>query len=71
MTIDPRVLMEMPAQFLEAISRIIPDDDLLPCSADDRFSPGEIVKIATRIAFDRFDRHMPKPLKADDEFICF
>ena len=36
----------------------------------DRFSPGEIIKIATRIAFGRFDRHMPEPLKSNDEFIC-
>lgn len=36
----------------------------------DRFSPGEIVKIATRIAVGRLNRHMPKHLKAKDEFIC-
>ena len=29
-----------------------------------RFSPGEIVKIATRIAFGRFDRHTPNLLRA-------
>lgn len=40
--------------------------DLMGC----RFSPGEIVKIATRIAFGRFDRHMPQRLKSKDEFIC-
>ena len=40
--------------------------DLMGC----RFSPGEIVKIATRIAFGRFDRRTPEPLKAKDEFIC-
>ena len=34
------------------------------------FSGFEIAKIALRIAFGRFDRHMPQPLKADDEFIC-
>jgi hypothetical protein len=160
MTIDPRVLTDMPAQPLEAISPIMRNGDLLLCSANDPFSrligwstkspwthvgfawrwpevgrvlalecvqhigvhavgmerfisqtssgtrpypgkivlarhdavaglsdirplvddaidlmgdpfsPGEIVKIATRIAFGRFDRHMPEPLKANDEFIC-
>jgi hypothetical protein len=160
MTIDPRVLTEMPTQSLETISRIMRDGDLLLCSANDpfsrligwstkspwthvgfawrwpevgrilalecvqhigvhavgmdrfisqtssgthpypgeivlarhdalsgladirpllddaidlmgaRFSPAEICKIATRIAFGRFDRHMPQPLKSNDEFIC-
>ncbi len=160
MTIDPRVLTEMPARSLEEITPIIRDGDLLLCSANDpfsrligwstkspwthigfawrwpevsrvlalecvqhigvhavgmerfisqtssgthpfpgkivlarhdaiaalinsqpliddavdlmgsRFSPGEIVKIAIRIAFGRFDRRTPEPLKADDEFIC-
>src|SRR5450432_1271050 len=36
----------------------------------DRFSPGEIVKIATRITVGRLNRHMPKALEAKDEFIC-
>ena len=40
--------------------------DLMGC----RFSPGEIVKIASRVAFGRFGRHMPRPLKSKDEFIC-
>ena len=38
MTIDPRVLTDMPAQPLEAISRIVQDGDLLLCSANDPFS---------------------------------
>ena len=36
----------------------------------DRFSSGEILKIATRVFVGRFDRHMPKALGAKDEFIC-
>ena len=36
----------------------------------DRFSPGEIIKIATRITVGRLNRHMPKSLGAKDEFIC-
>ncbi len=55
---------------LRAVADLKPlvDDaiDLMGC----RFSPGEIIKIATRIAFGRFNNHMPKPLRADDEFIC-
>ena len=51
-------------------------DDLTPLADDaidlmgDRFSPGEIIKIATRITVGRLDRHMPKRLKSKDEFIC-
>ncbi|HEY5106789.1 MAG TPA: hypothetical protein VII73_08450 [Caulobacteraceae bacterium] len=36
----------------------------------DKFSSGEILKIATRIVVGRFNRHMPKSLGPDDEFIC-
>jgi hypothetical protein len=36
----------------------------------DPFSPAEIAKIASRIAFARFDRPMLRPLKPKDEFIC-
>ena len=36
----------------------------------DRFSPGEIIKIATRITVGRLNRHMPKALGAKNEFIC-
>ena len=36
----------------------------------DRFSPGEVIKIATRIAVGRLNRHMPKVLGAKNEFIC-
>jgi hypothetical protein len=36
----------------------------------DPFSPAEVVKIAARITIGRLNRHMPKPLKAKDEFIC-
>jgi hypothetical protein len=36
----------------------------------DRFSPMEIVKIATRIVVGRLDRRMPPILEARDEFIC-
>ena len=39
-------------------------------SLGDRFSPGEIAKIATRSAFGRLAREMPKPLRARNEFIC-
>jgi hypothetical protein len=35
----------------------------------DRFSPGEVIKIATRIAVGRLNRHMPKSLGAKNEFI--
>ena len=35
-----------------------------------RFSPGEILKIALRITVGRLDKHMPEPLKSNDEFIC-
>ena len=51
-------------------------DDLTPLAHDaidlmgDRFSPGEIIKIATRITIGRLDRHMPERLKSNDEFIC-
>ncbi|MHB8527998.1 MAG: hypothetical protein ACYC8V_00620 [Caulobacteraceae bacterium] len=36
----------------------------------DRFSNGEVVKIATRIIVGRLDRRMPRSLGPDDEFIC-
>ncbi len=36
----------------------------------DRFAPGEIVKIATRIVMGRFERHMPKHLGPKNEYIC-
>ncbi|HZL00654.1 MAG TPA: hypothetical protein VFC47_12220 [Caulobacteraceae bacterium] len=36
----------------------------------DRFSPFEVLKIATRIAVGRFNRHMPRMLGAKDEYIC-
>jgi hypothetical protein len=36
----------------------------------DRFAPGEVVKIATRIAFGRTGRKTPKVLAPRDEFIC-
>jgi hypothetical protein len=36
----------------------------------DRFSSAEVLKIATRIVFGRFNRHMPKALGSKDEFIC-
>jgi len=36
----------------------------------DRFSPGEIIKIGTRVIVGRLNRKMPKFLGADDEFIC-
>ena len=36
----------------------------------DRFSQGEMYKIAARIIFGRFNRRMPKSLGPDDEFIC-
>ncbi len=36
----------------------------------DRFSGAEVIKIATRIAVGRLERHMPLSLGADNEFIC-
>lgn len=36
----------------------------------DRFSGGEVIKIATRILVGRVGRHMPRLLEADNEFIC-
>ncbi len=36
----------------------------------DRFAPGEIFKIALRVALGRFDRRMPKFMGPKDEFIC-
>jgi hypothetical protein len=36
----------------------------------DKFSQGEMYKIAARIIVGRFNRHMPKSLGPDDEFIC-
>lgn len=36
----------------------------------DRFSSKEILKIALRIIVGRLNRHMPKSLGPDDEFIC-
>ena len=36
----------------------------------DPFSPGEIAKIAARIALHRTGRETPQPLKPKDEFIC-
>jgi len=36
----------------------------------DPFAPGEILKIATRVAFGRMGRDMPKSLGPKDEFIC-
>ena len=44
-------------------------DYAIDCMGDP-FSPAEIVKIASRIAFARFNRIMPDHLKAKDEFIC-
>ncbi len=57
-------------------SGIASRDHLLPlidyaidCMGDP-FSAAEIAKIASRIAFARFDTPMPESLKAKDEFIC-
>ena len=36
----------------------------------DKFSQGEMYKIALRIVVGRLNRHMPKSLGPDDEFIC-
>jgi hypothetical protein len=36
----------------------------------DRFSPLEIARIGARIAMGRLDIHMPKGLRAKNEFIC-
>jgi hypothetical protein len=36
----------------------------------DHFAPGEIFKIALRVALGRFDRRMPKFMGPKDEFIC-
>ena len=36
----------------------------------DPFAPGEILKIATRIALGRLDRPMPRSMIARDEYIC-
>jgi len=36
----------------------------------DRFAPGDIVKIALRLAFGRLSRKMPRFLGAKNEFIC-
>lgn len=36
----------------------------------DRFSGGEVVKIATRILVGRIERHMPRSLGPSNEFIC-
>jgi hypothetical protein len=36
----------------------------------DKFSNAEVLKIALRIIVGRFNRHMPKSLGADDEYIC-
>ena len=54
-------------QRMSDINAVVDDAiDLMGC----RFSPAEIVKIATRIVFGRFDRHMPQRLRPKDEFIC-
>ena len=54
-------------QRMSNINAVVDDAiDLMGC----RFSPAEIVKIATRIVFGRFDRHMPQRLRSKDEFIC-
>ncbi|MBV8593234.1 MAG: hypothetical protein JOZ27_02915, partial [Caulobacteraceae bacterium] len=55
---------------VETVSDLMPMMDFGVDAMGDRFSPGEIVKIASRITFGRFERHTPKPLKARDEFIC-
>ena len=44
--------------------------DLAVDKIGDHFSNREIVKIATRIIVGRFNRHMPKSLGPEDEFIC-
>ena len=36
----------------------------------DKFSQGEMYKIAARIVAGRLNRHMPRSLGPDDEFIC-
>jgi hypothetical protein len=36
----------------------------------DKFAPGELFKIATRVLMGRFERHMPHFLGPHDEFIC-
>ena len=36
----------------------------------DRFAPGEIIKIATRIVMDRSGHSLPKNLGPKDEYIC-
>lgn len=56
-----------------AIAKIASLDPLVDDAIDlmgSRFSPGEIVKIATRIAFGRANRNTPEILKSKDEFIC-
>ena len=35
-----------------------------------KFSPLEIARIGGRLAFGRFERRMPRPLRPDNEFIC-
>ncbi|MEO8926603.1 MAG: hypothetical protein ABI306_05510 [Caulobacteraceae bacterium] len=66
-----------PGKIVLARHKDIPKGDALKPMADfaidamgDRFSPGEIIKIATRITVGRLNRHMPKSLGAKDEFIC-
>ncbi len=66
-----------PGKILLARHEDTPSADALRPLADfainamgDRFSPGEIIKIATRIAVGRLERPMPKSLGARDEFIC-
>ena len=60
-----------------APSKTADDQDVLRRMTDfavdrmgDKFSLGEVVKIAARIMVGRFNRHMPKTLGADDEYIC-
>ena len=55
---------------IEAKADLTPVVDFGVDAMGDPFSSAEIVKIATRITVGRIDRHMPKPLKAKDEFIC-
>ncbi|MEO8811410.1 MAG: hypothetical protein ABI376_00670 [Caulobacteraceae bacterium] len=66
-----------PGKIALARHAAMPRGDALKPMADfavdamgDRFSPGEILKIATRIAVGRLHRRMPRALGAKDEFIC-
>ena len=57
-------------QDIEAKGNLSPLADFAVDAMGDRFSPGEVIKIAARIAVGRIDRRMPKSLGPDDEFIC-